>query len=221
MKGCRTHPVAMSIQQLSHVVSPRFLKVPSAVEGTLSTIRRFLCGDQVTEADVRLFPTLFRFDHIYYNRFLLNRTMIRDSYPALQVQVMQLAHLCHTVLHLCTGQNSISTQLTSRTCLRHALTDGWCTCRGGCRTSGLCQVWQLRATLTTASGATLAGRATTSCRWGRSWTGHEVLLAWAFYHTPAAGLTLFLIVNDHRCWVGDIASCDLGHSDSLLYLVYH
>ena len=46
---------------------------------------RFLLGDSVSEADVRLFPTIFRFDHIYYLRFLLDRAMISESYPNLQV----------------------------------------------------------------------------------------------------------------------------------------
>jgi len=40
--------------------------------------RKFLCGDEVTEADLRLFPTVFRFDHVYYTRFLLNRKRISD-----------------------------------------------------------------------------------------------------------------------------------------------
>ena len=46
---------------------------------------RFLLGESVSEADVRLFPTIFRFDHIYYLRFLLDRAMISESYPNLQV----------------------------------------------------------------------------------------------------------------------------------------
>ena len=46
---------------------------------------RFLLGDSVSEADVRLFPTIFRFDHVYYLRFLLDRGMISESYPNLQV----------------------------------------------------------------------------------------------------------------------------------------
>lgn len=45
-------------------------------------------GDKVTEADVRLFPTIFRFDHVYYVRFLLDRAMIVESYPNIQVQQM-------------------------------------------------------------------------------------------------------------------------------------
>lgn len=39
----------------------------------------------MSEADVRLFPPIFRFDHIYYLRFLLDRAMISESYPNLQV----------------------------------------------------------------------------------------------------------------------------------------
>ncbi len=40
--------------------------------------RRFLTGVAITEADVRLFPTAFRFDHVYYIRFKLNKRMLRD-----------------------------------------------------------------------------------------------------------------------------------------------
>ena len=40
----------------------------------------FLVGDAVTEADIRLFPALFRFDPIYYSRFKLNQAFLW-SYP--------------------------------------------------------------------------------------------------------------------------------------------
>jgi len=33
---------------------------------------KFLTGDSVTEADLRLFPTMYRHDPVYYNRFKLN-----------------------------------------------------------------------------------------------------------------------------------------------------
>jgi putative glutathione S-transferase len=39
---------------------------------------RYLCGDRVTLADVRLFTTLFRFDVAYYGLFKCNRRRIRD-----------------------------------------------------------------------------------------------------------------------------------------------
>lgn len=40
--------------------------------------QRYLCGDTLTLADVRLFPTLFRFDVAYYGLFKCNRRRIQD-----------------------------------------------------------------------------------------------------------------------------------------------
>lgn len=40
--------------------------------------RRYLCGDQVTEADWRLFTTLIRFDAVYFGHFKTNRQRIED-----------------------------------------------------------------------------------------------------------------------------------------------
>jgi len=39
---------------------------------------RYLCGNSVTLADVRLFTTLFRFDIAYYGLFKCNRRRIQD-----------------------------------------------------------------------------------------------------------------------------------------------
>ena len=44
--------------------------------------KRYLTGDQVTEADWRLFPTLVRFDLVYHLHFKCNRKRIID-YPYL------------------------------------------------------------------------------------------------------------------------------------------
>ncbi|HZC25375.1 MAG TPA: glutathione S-transferase C-terminal domain-containing protein, partial [Actinopolymorphaceae bacterium] len=44
--------------------------------------RRYLCGDQVTEADVRLFTTLVRFDTVYHGHFKCNRNKLTEM-PAL------------------------------------------------------------------------------------------------------------------------------------------
>jgi putative glutathione S-transferase len=44
--------------------------------------RRYLVGDRVTEADWRLFPTLIRFDEVYYVHFKCNKRRIVD-YPNL------------------------------------------------------------------------------------------------------------------------------------------
>lgn len=45
--------------------------------------RRYLCGDRITEADWCLFPTLVRFDPVYYGHFKCNLRRILD-YPNLQ-----------------------------------------------------------------------------------------------------------------------------------------
>jgi putative glutathione S-transferase len=40
--------------------------------------RRFLCGDALTEADICLFTTLFRFDPVYHGHFKCNLRRIQD-----------------------------------------------------------------------------------------------------------------------------------------------
>jgi putative glutathione S-transferase len=44
--------------------------------------RRYLMGDSITEADVRLFTTLARFDAVYHNHFKCNRNKLTEM-PAL------------------------------------------------------------------------------------------------------------------------------------------
>jgi putative glutathione S-transferase len=44
--------------------------------------QRYLCGDQLTAADICLFPTLYRFDAVYYSHFKCNVRRIVD-YPNL------------------------------------------------------------------------------------------------------------------------------------------
>ncbi|MFT4226219.1 glutathione S-transferase family protein [Micropruina sp.] len=46
------------------------------------TTRRFLMGDAITEADVRLFTTLARFDAVYHGHFKCNRNKLNEI-PAL------------------------------------------------------------------------------------------------------------------------------------------
>ena len=62
-----------------------------AVEAVFTTLdalderlarRRFLLGDLITEADVRLYPTLARFDAVYYPKFNCNLRRLTD-YPYL------------------------------------------------------------------------------------------------------------------------------------------
>lgn len=49
---------------------------------TILGAQRFLIGNQLTEADWRLFTTLLRFDAVYYNHFKANKRRIED-YPCL------------------------------------------------------------------------------------------------------------------------------------------
>ena len=44
--------------------------------------KRFLLGNRITEADWRLFPTLVRFDSVYYSHFKTNKRRIID-YPSI------------------------------------------------------------------------------------------------------------------------------------------
>ncbi|KAK9859809.1 hypothetical protein WJX84_010324 [Apatococcus fuscideae] len=59
----------------------------------LLTRNRYLVGNQVTEADVKLFPTIFRLDAVYHLRFLLNKLMICKSRPQLQRWLLEMLSL--------------------------------------------------------------------------------------------------------------------------------
>jgi putative glutathione S-transferase len=58
------------------------------VEGLLTT-QRYLAGQQLTEADWRLFTTLIRFDAVYFGHFKTNRQLLAD-YPAISAYVREL-----------------------------------------------------------------------------------------------------------------------------------
>lgn len=49
----------------------------------------FLCGGQLTEADVRLFTTLIRFDSVYHTHFKCNRRLVAQ-YPAMHRYLARL-----------------------------------------------------------------------------------------------------------------------------------
>jgi glutathionyl-hydroquinone reductase len=54
-----------------------------AIEVTLCATRFLLSGELVTEADVRVFPTLFRFDAVYARLFKAGRKFIEKDYPSI------------------------------------------------------------------------------------------------------------------------------------------
>mmetsp|Transcript_25506 Transcript_25506/g.35546 ORF Transcript_25506/g.35546 Transcript_25506/m.35546 type:complete len:336 (+) Transcript_25506:102-1109(+) len=59
----------------------KYFKALEKLDGTLAD-SKFLCGSEMSEADVRLFPTIFRHDPIYHTRMKLTKAFIRD-YPNL------------------------------------------------------------------------------------------------------------------------------------------
>jgi len=62
-------------------VANRLFERLDALEERLAT-RRYLVGDTITEADVRLWVTLVRFDAVYHGHFKCNRRKLTE-YPAL------------------------------------------------------------------------------------------------------------------------------------------
>ncbi len=59
------------------------------LENLLET-RQFLAGDRLTKVDLKLFPTLLRFDPVYVTHFKIDRARIAD-YPALSRYLADLA----------------------------------------------------------------------------------------------------------------------------------
>lgn len=51
---------------------------------------RYLLGEKLTEADIRLFPTIVRFDAVYVQHFKTNTAMIRHGYPSIHRWLRQL-----------------------------------------------------------------------------------------------------------------------------------
>lgn len=67
-------------------------------EETLSK-QRYICGNELTEADIRLFVTLIRFDEVYAVHFKCNKKLIRE-YPNLfnyTKDIYQIPGISHTV----------------------------------------------------------------------------------------------------------------------------
>jgi putative glutathione S-transferase len=67
-----------SDQSVYQAAFEAYFETLSVLDELLSDGRPFLTGDQFTEADLRLFPTLYRHDPVYYVRMKLNGAKILD-----------------------------------------------------------------------------------------------------------------------------------------------
>jgi putative glutathione S-transferase len=75
-------------QEAYEEAARRVFECLDGMEGLLAE-RRYLAGDRVTEADWRAFPTLLRFDLVYYSHFKCNLKRIQD-YPNLANYLREL-----------------------------------------------------------------------------------------------------------------------------------
>ena len=64
-------------QQAYETASQKLFATLDEIEQVLAT-KRYLCGDRLTLADIRLFTTLFRFDIVYHGLFKCNLRQIAD-----------------------------------------------------------------------------------------------------------------------------------------------
>lgn len=60
-------------EENARLVCETLLKVDAILE-----TNKFLCGDVMTEADIRLFPSAIRFDPVYYSHFKCNLISVRE-----------------------------------------------------------------------------------------------------------------------------------------------
>ncbi len=75
-------------QQIYERAYAKLFETLDKLEDRLAT-RRYLVGDQITEADWRLFTTLIRFDPVYHGHFKTNKKRLVD-YPGLWAYTREL-----------------------------------------------------------------------------------------------------------------------------------
>lgn len=94
----------------------KLFKALDWLESRLENNGSYLVGEQLTEADIRLFVTLVRFDAVYFGHFKCNKKQIAD-YPLLQAyleriyntpHVGETIHMDHIKSHYYYSHNTIN-----------------------------------------------------------------------------------------------------------------
>ncbi|KAF8342906.1 glutathione S-transferase [Cantharellus anzutake] len=79
-----------TIQNAYDVAVKRLFESLDRLEKIFSGDKNYLVGDQLTEADVRLYTTIVRFDPVYHGHFKCNLGSIRHDYPNINRWVKNL-----------------------------------------------------------------------------------------------------------------------------------
>lgn len=74
---------ATTQQAYENNIKPLFSSLDKVEKQLQSSKGPYWFGDQLTEVDIRLFPTIIRFDPVYVQHFKTNIRDIRSGYPAI------------------------------------------------------------------------------------------------------------------------------------------
>ena len=72
-----------SSQEVYETAYDQYFQTLDELEKQLSESGPWLCGNRISEADIRLFPTLYRHDPVYFTRMKLNKALLKYDYPSL------------------------------------------------------------------------------------------------------------------------------------------
>ncbi|KAI9367381.1 glutathione S-transferase [Aspergillus egyptiacus] len=81
---------ATTQEAYERAVTTLFASLDKIESHLASSNTRFYFGDNITEADIRLFTTVIRFDPVYVQHFKCNIRDIRSGYPAIHAWVRRL-----------------------------------------------------------------------------------------------------------------------------------
>jgi len=99
-------------------VFPLFKSLDRLEEMLAKSAGKYLLGNELTEADIRLYPTIVRFDPVYVQHFKTNIGTIRHNYPKINAWLKHLyweipgfketTNFTHIKAHYMTSHKSIN-----------------------------------------------------------------------------------------------------------------